>query len=146
MRTLFTVFVLLLDEVILAALALFVLWKLGIRLSPGIIIALIVLLGVCFFVLYKLVGPLLNRRQVTVLEDMIGLEGKVLAPLTPQGVIKVRGELWKASSTSSAISTDEEVIVTGSEGLKLFVRRKQVDGQEENVNPRRIARSGSTVK
>jgi membrane-bound ClpP family serine protease len=133
MRTLFTVFVLLLDEIILAALALFVLWKLGIRLSPGVIIGLIVLLGVCFFVLYKLVAPLLNRRRMTVLEDMIGLEGKVLTPLTPQGVIKVRGEIWQASSTSAAISTDEDVIVMGSEGLKLFVQRKNDPGQGENV-------------
>jgi membrane-bound ClpP family serine protease len=134
MKTVFTIFVLLLDEIVLAALALFVLWKLGIRLSPGIIIALIVLLGICFFVLYKLVAPLLNRRQMTVLEDMIGLEGKVLTALTPQGVIKVRGEIWKASSTSAAISTDEEVIVVGSEGLKLFVRRKQVAGQGEAMS------------
>lgn len=124
MKTLFTVFILLVDEIILVALVIFVLWKLGIRLSPGVIIALIVLLGVCIFVLYRVIAPVLNRKPVTGREGMIGLEGTVVTPLAPDGAIKVRGELWKASSTDACISTGDKVIVVGLEGLRLFVRCK----------------------
>jgi len=123
-RTLLTVFVLLLDEIVLVLIVLFVLWKLGIHLPLWALILLVVALGVCFFALYRLMVPILNRKQETGREGMVDLEGKVVTPLTPEGVIKVRGELWKASSTDASISTDEEVIVVGLEGLRLFVRRK----------------------
>ena len=83
--------------------------------------------GGIFLVLYKLIAPVLKREQVTGGEGMIGLEGRVVTPLTPEGVIKVRGELWKAYSTDASISADEEVIVVELEGLKLLVKRKDVE-------------------
>ncbi len=132
-RTLLTIFVLLLDDIILVAIGLFVLWKLGIHLSPGVITALIVLLGVCFFVLYRLIRPILNGKQATGCGGMLGLEGRVTTPLTQEGIIKIRGEIWKACSVGSSISTDEEVIVVGLEGLKLLVRRKDSADEGENV-------------
>ena len=86
-RTSLTILVVLLDEIILAAIILFVLWRLGIHLPLWVVIALVVALG----------------------------------------VIKVRGELWKAYSTDASISADEAVIVVELEGLKLLVRRKDVE-------------------
>jgi membrane-bound serine protease (ClpP class) len=118
MKTLFIVFVLLLDEIALVALVLFILWKLGVQLSPGVIIGLTVLLGICVFVLYKLIVSVLKKKPVTGREGMIGLEGKVLKPLNKDGLIQVCGELWKATSTdATTIANDEEVIVVGIEGL-----------------------------
>ncbi len=127
-RALPIIFVLLIDEVLLVLVVLFVIWKLGIHLPLGVIIALVVAVGVFSLLLYKLITPVLNKKQVTGAEGMIGIEGDVVTPLTPDGVIKVRGELWKAYSTDTGISADEEVIVIGIEGLKLIVRRK--DGAE----------------
>ncbi len=124
MRTLLTVFVLLLDEIVLVLIVFFVLWKLGIYLPLWALISLVVGVAAFSVIFYRLVAPVLNKKQVTGREGMIGLEGKVVTGLTPEGVIKVRGELWKASSTDTAINTDEEVTVVGIEGLKLFVRRK----------------------
>ena len=49
-RTSLTILVVLLDEIILAALVFFVLWKLGIHLSLWVLIALVVALGVIFFI------------------------------------------------------------------------------------------------
>ena len=126
-RTSLTILVVLLDEIILAAIILFVLWRLGIHLPLWVVIALVVTLGVIFLILYKLIAPVLKREQVTGGEGMIGIEGEVVTPLTPEGVIKVRGELWKAYSTDASISADEEVIVVELEGLKLLVRRKDVE-------------------
>lgn len=128
-RTLLTVFLVLGDEIIIVLIVLFILWNLGIDLPLWALIPLVVGLGAFSVMLYKLVGPVLNKKQITGREGMIGLEGKVVTPLAPEGVIKVRGELWKASSTEASISTDEEVIVVRLEGLKLLVRRK--NGAEE---------------
>lgn len=126
-RTSLTILVVLLDEIILATIILFVLWRLGIHLPLWGVIALVVALGAIFLILYTLIAPVLKRKQVTGGEGMLGLEGRVVTPLTPKGVIKVRGELWKAYSTGASISADEEVIVIGLEGLKLLVRCKDVE-------------------
>ena len=128
-RTLLTVFLVLGDEIIIVLIVLFILWNLGIDLPLWALIPLVVGLGAFSVMLYKLVDPVLNKKQITGREGMIGREGKVVTPLAPEGVIKVRGELWKASSTEASISTDEEVIVVRLEGLKLLVRRK--NGAEE---------------
>jgi len=133
-RTLLTVFLVLGDEIIIVLIVLFILWNLGIDLPLWALIPLVVGLGAFSVMLYKLVGPVLNKKQITGREGMIGLEGKVVTPLAPEGVIKVRGELWKASSTEASISTDEEVIVVRLEGLKLLVRRK--NGAEEGEGTR----------
>ena len=125
MRNLSKALLLVLDEALLVAVVLVVLWKLGVHLSPGVIIAVVFVLGIWIFVLYRLITSLVRRKQVGGREGMIGLRGKVVKPLNPQGVVKVRGELWKASSTEGSISTDEEVIIVGMEGLRLLVERKK---------------------
>ena len=124
MRTLLTVFALLLDDIVLVLLVLFILWKLGIHLPLWALICLVIGLGAFSVILYRLVIQVLSKKQITGRGGMIDLEGRVVTPLNPEGVIKVRGEFWKASSTNTAINSDEEVVVVGLEGLRLFVRRK----------------------
>lgn len=55
-------------------------------------------------------------------EGMIGLLGRVVIPLDPEGFIKVRGELWKASCTDDSIGIGEKVVVVGIRDLMLFVK------------------------
>ena len=125
MRILITVLFLLLDDIAIVLIILLILWGLGLSLSLWALIILVVGMGALSVILYRLISPALKQKQVTGAEGMIGLEGKVVTSLAPEGLIKVRGELWKASSTSnSAINADEEVLVVGLEGLKLLVRRK----------------------
>ena len=132
-RASLTLLVVLLDEIIVAAIVLFVLWRLGIHLPLWVFIAGAVALGASSLILYKLLAPVLNNKQVIGPEAMIGLEGEVVKPLTPEGVIKVRGELWKAYLAKTSISTDEEVIVVGIKGLTLLVRFKNVTGESEEA-------------
>jgi membrane-bound serine protease (ClpP class) len=54
---------------------------------------------------------------------MVGSQGKVVSPLDPQGVVRIKGELWKATSAAGRIDTGEEVTVVRQEGLKLIVRQ-----------------------
>ncbi|MDY6893021.1 MAG: NfeD family protein [Chloroflexota bacterium] len=124
MRTLLTVFVLLLDDIAIVLIVFFIVWKLELSLPLWAIIALIVGLVALSAIAYRIVAPVLNKRSVTGAEAMIGLEGRVVTPLAPEGTIKVCGELWQALATDAAIDADEEVLVMGMEGLKLLVRRK----------------------
>ena len=55
---------------------------------------------------------------------MIGLEGEVIKPLTPVGVILTKGEYWKAKSVGENIAVGEEVEILALNGLKLMVRLK----------------------
>ncbi len=50
---------------------------------------------------------------------MIGLEGKAIEPLMPNGLISVKGEYWKAKSVG------ENVEIVGLDGLTLRVKRKK---------------------
>ena len=125
MSNLLKAIVLVLDEALLVGLVLVVLWQLGVDLSPGVIIAVVVVLAIWILVLYMIILSLVRRKQVGGREGMIGLQGKVVTPLTPEGVIKIRGELWKASCPDDSISSQEEVIVVGIDGLRLLVERKK---------------------
>jgi membrane-bound ClpP family serine protease len=124
-RTLLTVFVTLVDDIALLLLVFFVLQRLGIHLPLGALIALVVALGGCSVMLYRLVAPALNKEQLTGPQALIGAKGKVVMPLNPKGYIKVGGELWEALSIDISLSTDEEVVVVGLEGLTLHVRGKK---------------------
>ena len=124
LRAKLTILVVLLDEIILVAIFLFILWLLGIYLPLWALIAIAVALGIWFLVQYKLIVPILNQRLMTGSQGMLGLKGKVVTPLAPNGYIKINGELWQASSTETNISTGEEVVVVGIDRLKLIVSRE----------------------
>ena len=63
----------------------------------------------------------LKIQQIIGLPNMTGTKGRVVSSLTPEGLVRIRGELWVAKSTSGDIQPDTEVIVTGQERLKLEV-------------------------
>jgi membrane-bound serine protease (ClpP class) len=125
MKTLFTVFVLLLDEIAVVALVFVVLWRMGVDLSPGLVAGVTVGVAALVLIVYRLVAPVLKRKPLTGREGMIGLEGKAITQLTEDGLVRVAGELWNASSSDAlAIPAGEAVVVLQVEGLRLLVRRK----------------------
>ena len=116
--------VLLLDEAAVIGLVFLVLWALGVEIPLPITIVTVLLLGVVVFFIHKAVIPTFHKKQVTGAEAMTGLEGEVIEPLTPVGVIRTRGEYWKAKSVGENIAVGEEVEILKVEGLKLTVKRK----------------------
>ncbi len=54
---------------------------------------------------------------------MVGAAGKAAGNLAPEGMVKIRGELWGAISEEDEIVAGESIIVTGEKGLKLLVRK-----------------------
>jgi len=119
------VLVLLLDEAAAVVLVLLVLWffKISIPLSVAIVIAL--LLGTFVFITHKVIIPSFHKKQVTGSEGMIGMEGEVIQSLTPVGVVRVEGELWKAKSLGEDVVVGEEVEILGLNRLTLEVKRRE---------------------
>ncbi len=122
-RLIFAVFSTLLEE---AALAVIVLWglpQLGIEIPRASLIALMVVWGVIAVITYRIGSRALRRKLIVGLPTMVGGKGKVLSPLAPQGVIKIKGELWEATAAGGRIDPGEEVTVVEQDGLKLVVRK-----------------------
>ena len=63
-------------------------------------------------------------KQVPVgLPSMVGTRGRVAERISPEGMVRIKSELWGATSAEGNIDAGEEVIVVGEDGLKLSVRR-----------------------
>jgi membrane-bound serine protease (ClpP class) len=64
----------------------------------------------------------LRRQAMVGLPSMVGSRGKAAGRLAPDGIVKIKGELWSAVAEEGTIEPDESIIVTGEDGLKLKVR------------------------
>ncbi len=118
------VLVLLLDEAAALGLVILVLWYFKIKIPLSVAIAIALLLGTFAFITHKVIIPSFHKKKVTGSEGMIGIDGTVVAPLTPVGVVRVEGELWKAKSVDDDIGAGEEVEILELNRLILKVRRK----------------------
>ena len=119
-----TVLILLLDEAAAAGLILLALWFFRISISLPIVIVIALLLGTFVFISHKVIIPSFHKKKVTGSEGMIGLEGDVIEPLTPVGVIRVGSEYWKAKSLAEDIAAGEDVEILRVDGLMLTVKLK----------------------
>ena len=88
----------------------------------GVLLALFFLFGMAAVVRAH------RRKPETGREELIGEVGKVIEDLNPEGVIKVRGELWKAvSKDGSTIKVGERVRILEVRGLTLIVEKVRGD-------------------
>lgn len=65
-----------------------------------------------------------KRRVVTGKEALVEACGRALTDLDPEGTVLVEGERWHATAEGEPVRAGEEVMVTGIEGLRLRVKRK----------------------
>lgn len=114
----------LLDDVAALALIFVILWFFDVKLPLSAIIAFGLVFGTFIFIVHRAVIPSLRRKKVTGAEGMVGLTGEVTQPLTPKGVVKIKGEYWKAKTIEGEIGIGEDVEVVGIKGLGLEVRRR----------------------
>ncbi len=76
---------------------------------------------------YRMGSRALLRKPVAGLPDMVGSKGKVVSPLAPEGLVKIKGELWIAKSAGAEMEPGGEVIVVEQDRLKLVVRESSAD-------------------
>ena len=101
-----------------------VLWglpQLGIEIPLAGLIALMAAWLALSVFTYRMGSRALKRKPIVGLPTMVGSKGKVVSPLAPEGLVRIKGELWVATSVGKSIDTGEEVIVVGQDGLKLIV-------------------------
>ena len=116
------VLVLLLDEAAAVVIVLLILKFFKIEAPLPIMLAVALLLGAFIFVIHKAVIPTFHKKQITGSEGMIGLIGMVTESLTPVGIVRVRGETWRAKSVGGNIVAGQEVEILGMAGLTLKVK------------------------
>ena len=113
----------LLEETAIAVIVLLGLPKLGVQIPlVGLIVLMVVWAGFSVFT-YCLGSRALRSEPVVGLPDMPGSTGKVVSTLDPEGLVRIKGELWVAKSASGKMDTGEKVVVVGQDGLKLVVRK-----------------------
>ncbi len=114
----------LIDEFVILAVIIGVLWYFKVKLPLWAMIAIGLFLVSYIFVRIWVVLPSVRRRKITGAEGMIGMVGEVIESLTPSGIIRIDGEIWQAESIEEDIAIDEEVEILTIYRLKLKVKHK----------------------
>ena len=117
--------------------ALWVVWRwwlpqLGVSIPFYVLIVVMVGWVVWSAGFFVFVTRTLRRQKIIGLPTMVGSKGKVTEPLTPEGMVTIRSELWQAESVEGDMDKGEEVMVVGEDGLKLVVRKGGVEKSSEN--------------
>ncbi len=87
-----------------------------------IVVVAITIAGMLAFVINRILAA--HRRQAaTGKEELVGKTAVVKTALKPEGTIFHEGEIWTAELDTGQAETGEEVIITKSEGLKLYVSK-----------------------
>ena len=74
--------------------------------------------------IYEIGSRALRRRPLVSLPDMIDGQGKVVSPLVPEGLVRIKGELWVAKSADKELDVGTDIIVIAQDSLKLVVQEK----------------------
>ena len=122
-RLTLTILATLVEEMAVVLIVLLVLPRLGIHIPLPGFIALMAGLGVWAVISYQVASRALRKKPIVGLPAMVGSQGKVVSPLAPGGLVRIKDELWEAKSGGRRINTGEEVIVVKQNGLKLVVRK-----------------------
>jgi membrane-bound serine protease (ClpP class) len=93
------------------------------RISMKTIVPMIVLSALFFGAIIFLAVRAQKQRPRTGFHAIVGEAGKATSDITKTGRVFVAGEIWEAESDET-IQEGEEIVVTGQEGFKLFVKRK----------------------
>lgn len=88
------------------------------------VIILTVVLTAMFFLFAISMGiKAQKRKKVGGIEGMIGETGEAASDLRPDGLVKVHGEIWKATSLDGSLKRGSRVEVAETENLNLKVRK-----------------------
>jgi len=111
------------EEIAIVLIVLLVLPRFGFHTPLPGLIGLAAGVSVYAVISYRQASRALRKKPMAGFTTMVGSRGKVVSPLAPDGLIKIRNELWEATSASGRIDAGEGVIVVGQAGLRLVVRR-----------------------
>jgi membrane-bound serine protease (ClpP class) len=94
-----------------------------VKISRGVIIGATVASALFFLFVVGFGIRAQRRKVVTGIEGLVGEIGEVMEALSPAGIVKVQGEIWKAESLGTTIDKGEKVRIKEMKNLKLFVEQ-----------------------
>ena len=98
-----------------------------IELPLAVLIAVMIAYAVFAVLDFWFVTRILKRQTVVGLPTMVGSKGKAASPLVPEGMVRIKSELWGAESNGGNIDKGAEVTVVEQDGLKLVVCRSSLN-------------------
>ena len=96
--------------------------------TPDFTGPLAILIGIaCLLIVVSVIAVIRSQRQSPAagLQTLVGSIGTARTAISPEGTVYVQGELWRAVAHGDTLEPGSRVIVTGVEGLKLIVKRKE---------------------
>lgn len=93
----------------------------GLGVNPIAVVAAAVVTTAFFVFFIRKVWAARRRPVATGSEALVGAKGEVREELAPEGLVFVRGALWRAVADPSPIPVGSEVRVVGRKGLQLQV-------------------------
>jgi membrane-bound serine protease (ClpP class) len=94
------------------------------NVSIGLMAGMGVTLGLCFMFFTMLITRTLRSKVTTGQEGLIGLDAEIAEDLAPEGVVKCRGEVWKARTKGESLRVGGSAVVVSIEGMTLVVKPK----------------------
>ena len=122
-RLIIAIFSTLLEEAAIVIVVLFGLPQLGINIPLAGLIALMAVWLAWSVIIYRIGSRALKKKPLDILPDMVGCKGKVVSPLIPEGLVRIKNELWVAKSARGGVNLGEKVVVVEQDRLKLVVRK-----------------------
>ncbi|MFH0942061.1 MAG: NfeD family protein [Chloroflexota bacterium] len=119
------------EEAVLVAVVLILLPRFGVRIPVWWLAGLMAVLAINNAVFFLIGRRALKKRPLAGLTTMAGTRGEVVRKLSPRGLVKIRGELWQATSEGEEVAVGESVTVVKQDGLALIV----TPSDSEAVNP-----------
>jgi membrane protein implicated in regulation of membrane protease activity len=129
--TVLTITTTLLEEAALVAVVLWLLPRVAINIPLWGLILMMIALGVYNSINYRLSKKALVKKPM--ISPDIGSRGRTTTPISPKGYVRVNGELWQASS-SSTIDAGEEITIVGIEGMTLLISPIEKDNRTRKAD------------
>ena len=121
-RLIFAIVSTIIEEMTIAAAGFWGLPQIGVDFPLwGIILIMIAWLSYSVYT-FKKGTKALMIGHILGMPNMVGTKGRVTSSLNPEGWVRIRGELWSATSLSGEIQPGCDIIVTSQKRLKLEVK------------------------
>ena len=124
------IFTSLLEQAVLVAAVLWGLPLIDINLPLWVLVPASIILQAYNVFSYRKSIQILGAEPIPGMSNMLGTQGETVNPLTPDGLVKIRGELWAATAANGNIVNGRNVTVVEQSGLKLVVCESDQSGQQ----------------
>ncbi len=105
----------------------------GLGVNPVAVIVAAALTTAFFVFFIRKVWTARRRPVTTGAEALVGARGEAREDLSPEGLVFVRGALWKAVASASPIPIGSQVRVVGRKGLQLQVVAGETETKKEDA-------------